>query len=171
MHQVSRLRRDHFFLVAPIVAVAVSACAGKPSRPLTVAELQRAEANACVGVKPADRASNPLREREILDVSPLVDEPTIEQAGGEVGAVITVAPEPGLTAEWLQRRAECYAAGARLAGRTGQQDDPLTVPGASTAVRSTGNGFAISISAADPSDARTIIARAEALAPSSVARP
>jgi hypothetical protein len=76
------------------------------------------------------------------------------------GATITVAAQPGMTREWLQRLVDDPALAA-------QPGCPMSVNGATAAVRSTGNGFAITVAPGervhDRDAAREILRRAEAL--------
>jgi hypothetical protein len=76
------------------------------------------------------------------------------------GAVITVAAEPGMTREWLQRQVQEPAS-------TAQPGCPLAVNGASARVTSTGNGFDITVQGKDKESSKEILRRAEALTSSS----
>jgi hypothetical protein len=72
------------------------------------------------------------------------------------GAVITVAAQPGLTRDWLQREVSDPAV-------LGQDGCPMSVHGASARVTSTGDGFAITVSSPDRDSAKEILHRAQAL--------
>ena len=76
------------------------------------------------------------------------------------GAIVTVAAEPGLTREWLQRQVQDPASAA-------QPGCPLAVDGASARVTSTGDGFAITVKGKDKDSSKEILRRAEALTSSS----
>ncbi len=72
------------------------------------------------------------------------------------GAVVTMAAQPGVTREWLQRLVDDPAA-------TAQSGCPMAVNGASAHVTSTGNGFAITVKSSDKESAQEILRRAQAL--------
>jgi hypothetical protein len=76
------------------------------------------------------------------------------------GAVITVAAQPGMTREWLQRLVDDPALAA-------QPGCPLAVSGATARVTSAGSGFAITVRQGDKikdkGTAQEILHRAEAL--------
>lgn len=81
------------------------------------------------------------------------------------GAVVTFRAVPGLTAEWLQRLVDCHLARNAARGHVVPEmpNCPLVPKGAAATVRSTGDGFAVSISSSDDATAREIRARAERL--------
>jgi uncharacterized protein (DUF1501 family) len=82
------------------------------------------------------------------------------------GATVTVAAEPGVTAEWLNRALECHSAGATL-GQVADDGDPFFLPGAwvDITVQSAKDGFAIDVSTNSPHDAQRILDRALAWSP------
>jgi hypothetical protein len=71
-----------------------------------------------------------------------------------------------MTAEWLQRNVECYMA-RTSAGPTSPEmaSSPLALDGIDAEVTSTGDGFAVDVTADDPKTVREVIRRAEALEP------
>ncbi len=71
------------------------------------------------------------------------------------GAVVTVAAQPGITREWLQRLVD----DPNQAG----PGCPLGVQGSRAAVSSTATGFAITVSARNKDAAQEILRRAESL--------
>jgi hypothetical protein len=80
--------------------------------------------------------------------------------------VLYVRPAPGATAEWLERALKCHS--TRLAASQGRAiaagNDPFALPGSAPeiAVKSAGDGFRIEISGALGTEARDILARAQA---------
>ena len=141
------------------------------SKPPTVAELQASEATSCAGIDATTRLENPLTRENVARVEPLVQQtPTRKTVGPTVGAIVVVHARPGVTAESLQQRIQCYAAHARASG-TIASSDPVLVPDSTVRVRATKNGFAVEIRSNDRDAAREILARAEQLETSSVARP
>ena len=109
---------------------------------LGVASLAGAEAGgmsygtACAA--PFDNAEN------ITSVTPYkVTQTNLKHSSTRLeGAVVTVAAQPGLTREWLQRQVSAPPAGR-------QNGCPLAVNGATARVTSTGDGFAITVSSPD----------------------
>lgn len=147
------------------LVVLVAGCA--TSSPSTLAD---EAARACTGVSEDDLKNAPFaRPEDITSVQPLLveayprdDNPPTYQLGG---AVVTVRASPGLTAEWLQRLANCdLARGPALAQSVPEvANSPLAFRGASAYVRSTGDGFAIEISSDERRVAKEILASAERL--------
>lgn len=131
--------------------------------------LRRAEATSCVGVSAMDRDVSPFVHREaIVRVEPLGRRESADYTGGPiekwVGARIVLLPAAGLTAERLQRVATCHVARAASLGHdTEISFCPLAIKGATATVQSTGDGFAIDVSAEDPKAAAEILARAQRL--------
>lgn len=133
------------------------------------AALRAAEARACVGIAENDRDMSPFEHLEdMASVEPLV-EPVSGPKGSvhtrTAGAEVTFRAVPGLTVEWLQRLVDCHLARNAARGHVVPEmpNCPLVPKGAAATVRSTGNGFAVSISSADDATAREILARAERL--------
>ena len=80
------------------------------------------------------------------------------------GARVLVAAEPGMTAEWLERLAECHI--AQNAARGYPQSaapSPLDVKGAAVQVSSVGDGFALDVTSYDWKAGREILRRARTL--------
>ncbi len=126
------------------------------SSTLGVASLAGADAGA---VASTNACASPFNSPEdITSISPYkVTRTNLRQSSTRLeGAVVTVAAQPGLTREWLQRQVSDPAAAA-------QPGCPLAVKGASARVTSTGDGFAITVSSTDRDSAREIFRRAEAL--------
>jgi hypothetical protein len=123
---------------------------------------------ACKGVPEAQWSGAPLTDpQDIRAVQEVKTEPPAsetETVVARAGARILLRAQPGMTVEWLQQVAECHlarvgAASARVAA------SPLDVKGASVAVHSAGDGFAVEITSADRKAAKEILARAQALVP------
>jgi|SRR5271170_7657991 len=106
-------------------------------------------ANACAG---------PFNSDNITSIEPFkVVETNLKRSSTRLeGAVVTVAAQPGLTREWLQRQVD-------EASNTAQAGCPMGVDGASGRVTSTGDGFAITVSSPDRDSAKEILRRAESL--------
>ncbi|HKY36698.1 MAG TPA: hypothetical protein VJN18_12200 [Polyangiaceae bacterium] len=136
------------------------------------AALTDAEARACAGISNEDRDISPFYHREdIQSVSPLTE--TVKSGKAttqkEVGATIVFRATPGMTAEWLQRVADCHLARASSVGHEMPEMSycPLVLKGAKAKVTSAGNGFAINVSADDPATVAEIKKRAQAFVGSS----
>ena len=71
--------------------------------------------------------------------------------------------EPGMTAEWLQRVAECHMNTVSQTNAWDLSSSPLDVKGALISVQSAGDGFTVDITSADVKVAREILRRAQAL--------
>ena len=85
------------------------------------------------------------------------------------GARLSCGAQPGVTAEWLQRVAECRMAQVASASMPATQS-PLDVKGASVSVQSAGDGFAVDITSSDPKIGREVLSRAQALSPRAAAK-
>jgi hypothetical protein len=79
------------------------------------------------------------------------------------GATIELSATPGVTAEWLQQYVNEHLARVRAAPPADMGWCPLTVPGATAEVTSTGDGFAVTINSKDRHAAQEILRRAEQL--------
>ena len=100
---------------------------------------------------------SPFNPEHITSVAPYkVVRTNLRQSSTRVeGAIVSVAAQPGMTREWLQRQVDDPA--------TAQSGCPMAVNGASGRVTSTGDGFAIIVSSQDRAGAREILRRAEGL--------
>ncbi|MGO9833257.1 MAG: hypothetical protein ACLP1X_03490 [Polyangiaceae bacterium] len=81
------------------------------------------------------------------------------------GAVLTVRPIRGATAEWLDRSLECHGV-ERMLGTTaalGGAVDPFVLPGSmiSIHVHSAGDGFRIDLAGTSTEEAREILSRTD----------
>lgn len=132
------------------------------------AALTDVEARACAGLSEEDRDMSPFYHREdIAAVTPLFEE--FKAGKGvtkkEVGATIVFRAVPGVTAEWLQRVVDCHIARAAAVGHDMPEMSycPLVPKNVKANVASTGDGFAVNVSADDASTIAEIRKRAEAL--------
>jgi hypothetical protein len=100
---------------------------------------------------------SPFNAQRITSVAPYkVIRTNLRQSSTRVeGAIVTVAAQPGMTREWLQRQVD--------EASVAQTGCPMAVDGASGRVTSTGNGFAITVSSPDRNGAREILRRAQTL--------
>jgi hypothetical protein len=124
---------------------------------------------ACVGVPELEINGSPLVNpndvravQEIKPATPVSETETVVPRGG---ARILLRAQPGMTAEWLQRIAECHMAKVAVAAPATLTPSPLDVKGALVSVQSTGNGFAVDITSPDVKVSKEILTRARALKP------
>ena len=131
--------------------------------------LRGAEANACAGIAADDRDISPFwHTGDIARVERL----TVPDLSGDlpadrtVGAKVTFRAVPGMSAEWLQRVVDCHIARNSALGHVAPNmpNCPLVPRGVSADVKSTGDGFSVTIRADDISTAKEVLARAERLA-------
>jgi hypothetical protein len=125
------------------------------------------EAGTCAGISEEGRTEGPFVQSEaITSVEPLVIEdyprsnPPIHRM---VGAVVMVRSSPGVTAEWLQRLADCNAAHSAALSQSGRgtSDSPLDLPRVVTNVSPTPDGFKVEMQSYDPKTAREILSRSQ----------
>jgi hypothetical protein len=126
----------------------------------------------CNGVNEGQPVNALLSGQTVLGVRPLYTAVDPSKGGANEqlhGAVVTVAAEPGVTAEWLDRVLECHSAGATL-GQTADDGDPFFLPDAvvDINVQPAKDGFAIQVSTNLPRDAQRILDRATSWAPAKV---
>jgi hypothetical protein len=127
------------------------------------------EARACAGLREADRDMSPFAHRDdIARVEPLTEPAPVGRGANiqrTVGAVVTFRAVPGMTAEWLQRLADCHIARAASLGYNMPEMSycPLMLREVEARVTSTGNGFTVAIRASDPDTVAEIQRRAQAL--------
>jgi hypothetical protein len=124
-----------------------------------------------------DKAIAPiLGGQAVLGVRSLYSSTTSDKNGPVAelrGATLNVAALPGVTAEWLDRTLECHSAKETLGHDGAASDDPFWLPDATVDidVRPAKDGFDIAVAGFSSSDARQILARANAFAKSKVAAP
>lgn len=128
--------------------------------------LRDAEANTCAGIAEEDRDISPFFYGEdiisVSEIRPGGDwNETSQQTG--TGARAVFRPLPGMTAEWLQSVVDCQIARAASVGYDMPEMAycPLTLRGVKARVSSTGNGFAVDVTSADPQVAKEVLARTE----------
>ena len=129
--------------------------------------LRDAEARACAGIPERDRDESPFAHRQDIEgVEPLFV-PLSGRSGGQraVGAAVRFRALPGMTAEWLQRVAECHLARNAAMGYAMPEMSycPLMLRNVKVQVTSTGAAFAVAIRSDDVDTANEIRRRAEAL--------
>jgi hypothetical protein len=124
---------------------------------------------ACVGVPEIAVDGSPLTNRDdiraVQEIKPDSPVSETETVVPRAGARILLRAQPGMTAEWLQRIAECHMAKVSVSSPTTLTSSPLDVKGALVSVQSTGNGFAVDITSPDVKIGREILERARALRP------
>jgi hypothetical protein len=134
--------------------------------------LRDAEARACAGLTDQDRDVSPFSHvADVRSVTALKGES--QSQGGRVktsetvGATVTVAAVPGLTAEWLQRMVDCHLARNAAVGHDMPEMAycPLVPRGAQATVRSVGDGFAVDVHSDDAETAGEILRRAQQINP------
>jgi hypothetical protein len=174
---MKQLNQYSFVLPSRAAAVALAAglfaCAssgGTSPQAQTAAERANyIETTRCAGVNQGQPVAAVLSGQTVMGVRPLYGamDPSKSDAREQLhGAIVTVAAEPGVTAEWLNRVLECHSAGATL-GQTADDGDPFFLPGTvvDITVQPAKDGFAINVSTQSPQDAQRILDRATAWAP------
>jgi hypothetical protein len=130
---------------------------------------------ACRGIPASDWSASMLTNRaditNVQEIRPETPASETESVVQRWGARLILQAQPGMTAEWLQRVAECHRAQVSAADPSQLTQSPLDVKGARITVQSTGNGFAVDITSGDPRVGRDILARAQGLARPPAPRP
>jgi hypothetical protein len=130
--------------------------------------LRDAEAQACVGLSNDDRDMSPFAHREdVASVEPLYEQVTSGKGprAKMEGAVVTFRAVPGMTAQWLQRLADCHLARNAALGHDVPEMPycPLVPKGVTATVTPTATGFAVAIRAEDTETANEVLRRARTL--------
>jgi hypothetical protein len=124
---------------------------------------------ACRGVPTSDWSASMLTNRPditaVQEIRPETPASETESVVQRWGSRILLQAQPGMTAEWLQRVADCHRAQVTAADPSQLTQSPLDVKGAKVTVQSTGNGFSVDITSGDPRVGRDILARSQGLAP------
>jgi len=153
-------------LIAGAAAVGCATSAPPQSPVEQAAALERTE---CAAFRDDSAIADVLSGRAVERVEPLYfglqsksSNPRLE------GAVLTIRPIRGATAEWLARSLECHGV-ERMLGRTVARNgavDPFVLPGSmvTVSVRSSGDGFRVELQGATMEDSREILSRADAFA-------
>jgi len=122
--------------------------------------------SVCRGMSAPERSASALTRpddvRSVQEIKPVTPASEAESPAQRWGARLMLRAQPGVTAEWLQRIAECHLATLAAQGG-GDARSPLDVKGASVVVRSVGDGFAVDVTAGDPASGKDILTRALAL--------
>jgi hypothetical protein len=156
---------------AAVALAAVVGCGSSETNTQAQTAANRAnyiENTRCAGVNEAQPTAAILGGQTVLGVRPLYSgkDPSKGDANEELhGAIVTVAAEPGVTPEWLNRMLECHSAAATL-GQLTDETDPFFLPGAvvDITVQPAKDGFAINVSTNSPQDGQRILDRAKAWA-------
>jgi len=105
--------------------------------------LRDAEADACRGLDVRESAINLFREvGRVVEVERIVSS---RLRSGQLlsGAVLVVAPRPGIALDDLCRRVDCHLAHVAVAG--GSKDDPLALPNERVDVTTSGANLVVTI--------------------------
>jgi hypothetical protein len=130
--------------------------------------LRDAESQACAGLSDEDRDIGPFTHREdIASVEPLTESANTgyEPATRIAGAVVTFRAVPGMTAQWLQRLANCHLARNAALGHDVPEMPycPLVPKGVTATVAPTSTGFAVTVRSDDQAAADEVLRRAQTL--------
>jgi hypothetical protein len=124
---------------------------------------------ACRGIPVDQWAATSLTNQadisSVQEIKPETPASETESVTQRWGARIVVRAQPGMTAEWLQRVADCHTAQVAVAEPTSLTASPLDVKGARITVTSAGDGFSVEVTSGDPRVGREILARSRPLAP------
>lgn len=149
-----------------LLAMASAACAQSATPGVRTA----ATAARCDTTSDDKLLVSELSASAVQGVQPLYSHLAGSSKGGDrlVGAVLTVTPLPGVTAEWLDHALECRVARSSLAQTPEASNDPFSLPFGSVDidVRSAKDAFEIALTGSSPADAREILSRANAFATS-----
>ena len=162
-------------IAATLVAIAAAGCGSSDTNSQAKTPADHANYIAttrCSGVNQGQPIASLLSGQTVMGVRPLYGATVTSKSDTREqlrGAVVTVASEPGVTAEWLDRVLECHSADATL-GQTVDDGDPFFLPGAvvDITVQPSKDGFDIQVATNSPRDAQRILDRATSWAPSKV---
>ncbi len=127
--------------------------------------LREAEAQACAGISERDRGISPFFHREDVAVVAPLEEKQGRYGHRLAGATIEFRAVRGLTAEWLQRSADCHLARSAALGFDQSEMGfcPLALKGVAARVRSGREWLLVEVTSQDPATAREVWRRAQAL--------
>ena len=152
------------FMVGLVMTLAGGAMAQAPAK----------DKMACVGVPELESSGAPLLNptdiravQEIKPDTPVSETETVVPRGG---SRILLRAQPGMTAEWLQRIADCHTAKVAVTSPLALTSSPLDIKGVLVSVQSMGNGFAVDITSPDVKVSKEIQTRSQAIAPRPQAR-
>ncbi len=142
-------------------------CASSPPPQTAVETASSWERSQCATFRDDAAIADVLSGRAIERIDPLYAGVQSKSSSPRLeGAVLTVRPLRGATAEWLDRSLECHGVEQMLGRATarGGAVDPFVLPGAFVRinVHSAGDGFRIELVGATMADAREILSRADA---------
>lgn len=153
-----------------VAAGLVVGCAAS-APPRSAAEQASAwDQNQCASFRDDAAIAEVLSGRAVERVDPLYVGVQSKSSSPRLeGAVLSVRPIRGATAEWLNRSLECHGV-ERMLGRVtalGNAVDPFVLPGSFVHIRvqSSGDGFRVELSGATISEGREILSRADAFVP------
>jgi hypothetical protein len=151
-----------------VVAGGIVAGCASSAPPQTTTETASAWARSqCAAFRDDATIADVLSGRAVERVDPLYAGAQSKSSGQRLeGAVLTVRPIRGATAEWLDRSLECHGV-ERMLGATvalGGSVDPFVLPGSLIRinVHSAGDGFRIELVGDTTQEAREILSRTEA---------
>jgi hypothetical protein len=127
--------------------------------------LKDAEAHACSGIADDDRDMSPFAHREDIVSAEALNSQTPKSAAELQGATITFRARPGMTAQWFQRVVDCHLARNAVLGHDVAEMAycPLVLKNVTARVTEATGGFAVAVTSSDPSTARDVLKRAQAL--------
>jgi hypothetical protein len=132
--------------------------------------LREAEERACSGVSAYDRAVSPFsHQKDIAEVAPILDSSPDAKGRRVLGITVTFRPVPGLTAERLQRIADCHIARNTALGHDVPElhDCPL-VPLVTAVVTNRPQGLAIEVRGKDAASVDEVIRCGQVIGPTSL---
>jgi hypothetical protein len=150
-----------------LVAGGIVGCAASPPPATPSEQASQRERGQCAAFRDDSAIADVLSGRAIESVSPLATGVQSKSSSPRLqGAVLTVAPIRGASAEWLARALECHGV-ERSLGRSStlaSAVDPFVLPGSLVhiTVDSSRDGFRVELVGATTADAREILSRAEA---------
>jgi hypothetical protein len=124
------------------------------------------ERSRCASFRDDSTIAEVLSGRAVERVEPLYAGTQTKSSNPRLqGAVLSVRPIRGATAEWLDRSLECHGV-ERMLGRSSTPAnavDPFVLPGSLVQinVHSAGDGFRVELVGATMADAREILSRAD----------
>jgi hypothetical protein len=122
--------------------------------------LRDAEQAVCVGVPEAERLQGPLAHPELIAHETVVRERLFPKGMLQtVGVTIDIRATPGATEQWLGRVTECNLAHYAALGWPQSDRSPLSVADASVTIRSTADGFRVTLTSKDLEVARALVAK------------
>jgi hypothetical protein len=153
-------------VVSVLIAIAGVGCASAPQPKTPTEQANGLQQNRCAAFRDDSTIAEVLSGRAVERVDPLYAGTQTKSSSPRLqGAVLTVRPIRGVTAEWLDRSLECHGV-ERMLGRSStlaNAVDPFVLPGSVVLinVHSAGDGFRVELVGATTADAREILSRAD----------